>query len=61
MNGRYLLSSSQDWKVVVWDLQDGSRMRTVRFEAPVFMAEFHPHDQYVNSLLHKTEPTYIKL
>jgi COMPASS component SWD1 len=41
-DGRYLLSSSQDWKCVLWDLQDGSRLRTVRFEAPVYIAELHP-------------------
>ncbi|KAF1985660.1 WD40 repeat-like protein [Aulographum hederae CBS 113979] len=39
---RYLLSASQDWKCVLWDLQDGSRIRTVRFEAPPFIAELHP-------------------
>jgi COMPASS component SWD1 len=44
-DGRYLLSSSQDWKCVLWDLQDGSRLRTVRFGAPVYIAELHPFDQ----------------
>lgn len=39
---RYLLSASQDWKCVLWDLKDGSRVRTVRFEAPIFIAELHP-------------------
>lgn len=39
---RYLLSSSQDWKVVLWDLSDGSRKHTVRFEAPIFIAELCP-------------------
>jgi len=41
-NDRYLLSASQDWKAVLWDLKDGSRVRTVRFEAPIFIAELHP-------------------
>ncbi|MCJ1486147.1 chromatin binding protein [Schaereria dolodes] len=41
-DGRYLLSSSQDWKCILWDLKDGSRIRTVRFEAPVYIAELHP-------------------
>lgn len=41
-NDRYLLSAGQDWKVVLWDLQDGSRLRTVRFEAAIFIAELHP-------------------
>ena len=45
--GRYLLTSSQDWKCILWDLDDGSRIRTVRFEAPVYIAELHPFNQYV--------------
>ncbi|KAL4774511.1 WD40-repeat-containing domain protein [Aspergillus nidulans var. acristatus] len=43
-DGRYLLSSSQDWKCILWDLNDGSRVRTVRFEAPVYIAELHPYN-----------------
>ena len=46
-DGRYLLSSSQDWKCVLWDLKDGSRVRTTRFEAPVYIAELHPLNQSV--------------
>jgi COMPASS component SWD1 len=42
---RYLLSAGQDWKVVLWDLKDGSRVRTVRFEAAIFIAELHPKNQ----------------
>lgn len=45
-DGRYLLTSSQDWKCILWDLADGSRVRTVRFEAPVYIAELHPFNQY---------------
>lgn len=41
-DGRYLLSASQDWKCILWDLKDGSRVCTVRFEAAVFIAELHP-------------------
>ncbi|KAJ5936569.1 hypothetical protein N7466_003019 [Penicillium verhagenii] len=50
--GRYLLTSSQDWKCILWDLEDGSRIRTVRFEAPVYIAELHPfnHLLFVASL-----------
>jgi COMPASS component SWD1 len=44
-NDRYLLSAGQDWKVVLWDLNDGSRVRTVRFEAAIFIAELHPKNQ----------------
>lgn len=46
-NDRYLLSAGQDWKVVLWDLKDGSRVRTVRFEAAIFIAELHPQNQSV--------------
>ncbi|KAJ5904600.1 hypothetical protein N7504_006983 [Penicillium tannophilum] len=50
--GRYLLTSSQDWKCILWDLEDGSRIHTVRFEAPVYIAELHPfnHLLFVASL-----------
>lgn len=41
-SGRYLLSSSVDWRCILWDLQDGSRVRTVNFGAPVFIAELQP-------------------
>lgn len=53
-DGRYLLTSSQDWKCILWDLQDGSRLHTIRFEAPVYIAELHPFNQYgpLSSLLH---------
>ncbi|KAG9235908.1 retinoblastoma-binding protein-like protein 5 [Amylocarpus encephaloides] len=40
--GRYLLTSSQDWKCIVWDLQDASILQSVRFEAAVYIAELHP-------------------
>ncbi|CAD6501491.1 BgTH12-01743 [Blumeria graminis f. sp. triticale] len=41
-NGRYLLTSSQDWKCNIWDLQTMDIIRSVRFEAPVYIADFHP-------------------
>ncbi|SMQ49809.1 unnamed protein product [Zymoseptoria tritici ST99CH_3D7] len=41
-SGRYLLSSSVDWKVILWDLNDGSRLRTINLGAPVYIAELHP-------------------
>ncbi|KAI9820132.1 MAG: chromatin binding protein [Thelocarpon impressellum] len=46
-DGRYLLSSSQDWKCILWDLSDGSRVRTVRFEAPVYIAELHTYNHFL--------------
>ncbi|OAV88720.1 hypothetical protein PTTG_28937 [Puccinia triticina 1-1 BBBD Race 1] len=41
-NSRYLLSSSRDWNVIIWDLNSGEREQTVRFDAPVTSAQFHP-------------------
>ncbi|QUC21480.1 uncharacterized protein UV8b_05723 [Ustilaginoidea virens] len=50
--GRYLLSTCQGWKAILWDLEDGKRLREVRFRAPAYMAELHPwnHFQFVASL-----------
>lgn len=45
-SGRYLLSSSIDWKVILWDLKDGSRVRTVNMGAPVYIADLHPKDHF---------------
>ena len=45
--GRYLLSACQGWKAILWDLQDGSRYREVRFRAPIYGAELHPWNQSV--------------
>jgi len=43
-SGRYLLSSSIDWKVILWDLKDGSRVRVANLGAPVYIAELHPQN-----------------
>lgn len=36
---------------MLWDLKDGARLRTVRFEAPVYIAELHPSNQYGRVLI----------
>ncbi|KAM3425157.1 hypothetical protein BST61_g7116 [Cercospora zeina] len=46
-SGRYLLSSSVDWKVILWDLADGSRLRTINLGAPVYIAELHPDNHHM--------------
>lgn len=45
-SGRYLLSSSIDWKVILWDLKDGSRVRVVNLGAPVYIADLWPGNQF---------------
>ena len=61
-SGRYLLSASQDWLAVLWDLETGSRLRTVRFDSPVYIAELHPHDHltFVASLF-EDSPSLVSL
>ncbi|KAJ9645527.1 uncharacterized protein PV06_07789, partial [Exophiala oligosperma] len=51
-DGRYLLTSSQDCRACLWDLQTQQRIRTVKFEAPIYTAELHPynHNLFVASL-----------
>jgi COMPASS component SWD1 len=43
--GRYLLSTCQGWKAILWDLENGKRYREVRFRAPAYIAELNPRDQ----------------
>ncbi|KAL7414747.1 WD40-repeat-containing domain protein, partial [Mrakia frigida] len=46
-NSRFLLSSSKDSTCVIWDLETGDRKETLRFEAPVLEACFHPHNSQI--------------
>lgn len=61
-DGRYLLSSSVDWKVVLWDLKDGSRVRTLNLGAPVYIAELHPKDHLkCIAALYEYSPFFVDL
>lgn len=33
--------------VIVWDLETGNRMRTIRFDAPVISATLHPRNSKI--------------
>lgn len=50
-NSRYAMTASKDWNVIVWDLSNGcdpmQRHTTIRFDAPVLSATFHPRNRYV--------------
>ncbi|KAI1844587.1 hypothetical protein JX265_001572 [Neoarthrinium moseri] len=68
-DGRYLLSACQGWRAVLWDLQDGTSYREVRFRAPVYTADLNPwnHHQFVASVFEQapclvdiTEPIDVK-
>lgn len=51
-NSQFVLTSSKDWNVIVWDLASEcdppQRFNTVRFDAPVVSASFHPRNKYVS-------------
>ncbi|KKA26283.1 hypothetical protein TD95_000084 [Thielaviopsis punctulata] len=58
--GRYLLSACRGWKAILWDLQDGKRLREVRFRAPVYTAEVHPNDHLLfNVALYEEQPLLV--
>ena len=60
-NSRFVLTSSKDWNVIVWDLASDidppQRKTTVRFDAPVSSASFHPR----NRLALQTMPFFFQL
>ncbi len=51
-NSRFVLTSSKDWNVIIWDLASEcdppQRYSTVRFDAPVVSASFHPRNRCVS-------------
>lgn len=51
-DGRYLLSASQDCTAILWDLSTQTRLRSIKFQAPIYLAELHPrnHTLFVVSL-----------
>ncbi|KAH6896420.1 WD40-repeat-containing domain protein [Coprinopsis sp. MPI-PUGE-AT-0042] len=63
-NGRYFLTSSKDWNVVVWDLACGvvdppQRGATMRFDAPVVSASFHPKNSRIVLVLLTTGEAFV--
>lgn len=69
--GQYLLSSSQDWCCIVWDLSKANVdtfednpaiLHKVRFDSPIWQALFHPHDHYVfTASIFDDDPVYVDL
>lgn len=62
-NSRYLLTSSKDWNVLIWDLaavcDPPQRYATVRFDAPVVSASFHPKNSQIILVLLATGEAYV--
>ncbi|KAG6333515.1 hypothetical protein ID866_5578 [Astraeus odoratus] len=49
-NSRFILTASKDWNIIIWDLASSSdpprRHTTIRFDAPVVTASFHPRNRW---------------
>lgn len=60
--GRYILTSSRDWKVNLWDLKSGRVIRSVRFEGPLWGVDMNPENvfQFVGSLFEDT-PVFVDM
>ncbi|KIK65788.1 hypothetical protein GYMLUDRAFT_39315 [Collybiopsis luxurians FD-317 M1] len=65
-HSRYVLTSSKDWNVIIWDLSSPcdplQRHATIRFDSPVSSASFHPRNcQIVLALLNTGEVWLVDL
>ncbi|KAF8876289.1 COMPASS complex protein [Gymnopilus junonius] len=62
-NSRYLLTSSKDWNVLVWDLASTcdppQRHNSIRFDAPVVSSSFHPNNSQIILVLLATGEAYV--
>ncbi|KAH9938717.1 WD40-repeat-containing domain protein [Fomitopsis serialis] len=62
-NSRYVLTSSKDWNVIIWDLASDTdpirRRATVRFDAPVVSASFHPRNSQIVVVLLSPGDAYL--
>ncbi|KIY45965.1 COMPASS complex protein [Fistulina hepatica ATCC 64428] len=62
-NSRYVLTSSKDWNVVVWDLTSEidppQRHTTIRFDSAVMSASFHPRNSLIILALTRMGEVYL--
>ncbi|KAF9520982.1 hypothetical protein BS47DRAFT_1310964 [Hydnum rufescens UP504] len=47
-NSRYVMTSSRDWNCVLWDLETGDRVKTIRFDCPASGASLHPRNSKIS-------------
>ncbi|CAI5758354.1 unnamed protein product [Candida verbasci] len=63
--GRYLLTTSQDWYVKLWDLNKINSMpiiRQIKFDGPIWSANLHPNDKFkFVASLYEDSPVYVDL
>ncbi|KAI0643665.1 WD40 repeat-like protein [Trametes meyenii] len=62
-NSRYVMTSSKDWNVIVWDLASDTdpprRQATIRFDVPVVSAAFHPRNSKIILVLLSSGEVYV--
>ncbi|TIB42628.1 hypothetical protein E3P86_00303 [Wallemia ichthyophaga] len=58
-NSRYLLSACRDWSCVLWDVETGERVHTIKFDAPVQEAFLHPFISTSVVATLSTQQTYL--
>ncbi|RDB20466.1 Retinoblastoma-binding protein 5 [Hypsizygus marmoreus] len=62
-NSRWVLTSSKDWNVIIWDLASKcdpiQRHSTIRFDAPVLSASFHPRNSKIVLALISTGEVFV--
>ncbi|KAJ6627441.1 WD40-repeat-containing domain protein [Mycena sp. CBHHK59/15] len=62
-HSRFVLTASKDWNVAVWDLAracvPAQRRATLRFDAPVVGASFHPRNSRIILALLSTGEAYV--
>ncbi|KAI0751218.1 WD40 repeat-like protein [Daedaleopsis nitida] len=63
-NSRYVVTSSKDWNVIVWDLTSDTdpprRRNTLRYDAPVTSASFHPQNSKIMLVLMSSGEAYVE-
>lgn len=62
-NSRFILTASKDWNIIIWDLASPSdpprKHTTIRFDAPVVTASFHPRNSRIILALLSTGEAYV--
>ncbi|EIM21592.1 WD40 repeat-like protein [Wallemia mellicola CBS 633.66] len=58
-NSRFLLSASRDWNCIVWDMETSERAATIKFDAPIQEAFFHPFTSKFILVTLSTQQTFL--